>query len=282
MSSPRLSTWPRAVIISAVFIAPAVLPAASLAQPTPPAATQSNPRAGDAEAVDEGKYLFKGRCAVCHGMDAKGYRGTDLTTDDWVHGGGDAQIFRSISRGIPGTEMPAANMREDEIWAVVAYLRTLASPASAGEMRGDATRGEELFWSRAKGNCGQCHMVQGKGGRLGPALSRIGASRSIGALEREIRRPAEVVPVGFETVTLVKPDGTKLRGARKNEDTFSVQVMTFDEQVHSFFKRDLKEVIEEKESLMPAYGPERLTPAELDDVIRYLKTLRGSSQASNP
>lgn len=265
-----------------LLIACAVVALPAHAQVAREGEERTNPRANDAKAIEEGKYLFRGRCAVCHGMDAKGYRGTDLTSGEWVHGGTDGQLFRTLSRGIPGSEMPATGLDEDDAWAVIAYLRTLAAPNAAAAPRGDATRGEDVFWARNKGNCGQCHMVQGRGGRLGPNLSRIGAARSLAALEREVRRPHELVPVGYETVTVVTRDGRKLRGARKNEDTFSVQIMTFNEELLSFNKRDVTQVIEEKESLMPVYSAERLPAADFDDLLRYLKTLRGSSSASQP
>lgn len=237
----------------------------------------TNPLAGKAEAIDGGKNIFRGRCGVCHGIDAKGYRGSDLTSGDWVHGGTDAQIFKTISEGVPGTEMPSnPNMSADEIWMVMAYLRTLASAAGVAPARGDAVRGDQMFWAKEKGNCGQCHMIGARGGRVGPNLSRIGASRSVAALEREIRRPAEVVPVGFETITVVMKDGKRIRGLRKNEDTFSVQLMTGTEEVLSFMKNDVNEVIAEPErSLMPAFGPDRLNDSDLADVVRYLRTLRG-------
>jgi cytochrome c oxidase cbb3-type subunit III len=245
------------------------------AQPTTEATT--NPLAGDPKAIDAGKNIYRGRCGVCHGIDAKGYRGSDLTTGDWVHGGSDAQLFRTIARGVPGTEMPGnVNMSEEEIWMVIAYLRTLSAPGGAAVERGDAARGEQIYLAKDKGNCTQCHMIDGRGGRLGPNLSRIGASRSAAALEREIRRPAEVIPVGFETVTVVTADGRRIRGLRKNEDTFSVQIMTGSEELRSFFKRDVKEVVSDEQSMMPAFGPERLSDDELADVVRYLRTLRGT------
>jgi putative heme-binding domain-containing protein len=247
----------------------------ALAQPTTDKTT--NPLAGDARAIDAGKNIYRGRCGVCHGIDAKGYRGSDLTTGDWVHGGSDAQIFRTIARGVPGTEMPGhGNMSEDEVWMVIAYLRTLGAPGGAAAERGDAARGEQIYQAKDKGNCAQCHMIDGRGGRLGPNLSRIGASRSAAALEREIRRPGEVIPVGFETVTVIMPDGRKIRGLRKNEDTFSVQIMTGAEELRSFFKRDVKDVVAEEQSMMPAFGPDRLSDDELTDLVRYLRSLRGA------
>jgi putative heme-binding domain-containing protein len=263
------------VIILTALLGPCLAAPLVFAQATTDATT--NPLGGDAKAIDAGKNIYRGRCAVCHGIDAKGYRGSDLTTGDWVHGGSDPQIFRTVARGITGTEMPGnGNMSAEEIWMVVAYLRTLSAPGTPRVERGDAARGEQLYQAKNKGNCGQCHMVDGRGGRLGPNLSRIGAARSVAALEREIRRPSEVIPVGFETVTVVLADGRRVRGVRKNEDTFSVQIMTGTEELRSFFKRDVKEVVPDDQSLMPAYGPERLTDDELADVVRYLRTLRGT------
>jgi len=237
---------------------------------------RTNPLQGNPTALKQGQNIYRGRCAVCHGIDAKGYRGSDLTTGDWVHGGSDAQIFQTIRAGVAGTEMPGhGNMSEEEIWMVITYLRTLSAPGGPAPERGDAARGEQLFWARDRGNCGQCHMVGPRGGRIGPNLTRIGAARSVAALEREIRRPAEVIPVGFETVTIVTKDGKRIRGARKNEDTFSVQIMTASEDILSFSKKDVEVVPELERSLMPAYGPERLGDGDLADVVRYLRSLRG-------
>jgi putative heme-binding domain-containing protein len=238
--------------------------------------TGPNPLAGNAEAIHQGRNIFRGRCAVCHGIDAKGYRGSDLTTGEWVHGGSDAKLFTTISGGVPGTEMPGnVNMSPEEVWMVVAYLRTLVDAGTPSPARGDANRGERLFWAKGATNCGQCHMIGGRGGRLGPNLSRIGAARSASALAREIRNPKEVIPVGYETITVVPRDNRRIRGVRKNEDTFSVQLMTASEEILTFLKRDLVEVVPDEQSLMPAYGPERVSDAELDDLVRYLKTLTG-------
>ncbi len=241
---------------------------------------RDNPLQGNATAIKQGQNIYRGRCGVCHGIDAKGYRGSDLTTGDWVHGGTDPQIFKTIRTGVPGTEMPGnPNMSEEEIWMVISYLRTLSAPGGAPVERGDAGRGEQIFWAKDGGNCGQCHMIGARGGRIGPNLSRIGAARSAAALEREIRRPAEVIPVGFETVTVVTKDGRRIRGARKNEDTFSVQIMTANEEIQSFSKKDVEVVPELERSLMPTYGPERLNTGDLDDLVRYLRSLRGERGA---
>jgi putative heme-binding domain-containing protein len=123
--------------------------------------------------------------------------------------------------------------------------------------------------------CASCHRVAGRGGRIGPDLTRIGVARSRAALVREIRTPSEWVPPAYETVTLVTKDGQRLRGAKKNEDVFSIQVMDTRERIQGYAKANLQEVIYEKTSLMPAFPPSRLNDSDLSDLVGYLTTLRG-------
>jgi len=259
----RTATWLAAAVV-------VVASGAITAQQGEPA----NPLQGNAQAIDQGQQLFRLSCASCHGLNAKGLRGPDLTTGQWTRGGSDAQLFRTIMQGIPGTDMPGAQLADatpDQVWAVIAYLRTLSGPASEEDQRGDARNGETLFWGKAA--CGQCHMVRGRGGRLGPDLSRIGTTRSRAALIKEIRTPSGAFTDGYWPVTVVARDGRRTRGVRKNEDPFSLQIMDTSERLLSFDQSDLREVVREPRSLMPDYGADRLTDAELDDVIRYLRSL---------
>src|SRR4030095_7694701 len=85
---------------------------------------QTNPLQGNAQAIDQGQQLFRLSCASCHGLNAKGMRGPDLTTGQWARGGTDAQLFRTIMQGIPRTDMPGAQNADatpDQVWAVIAY-----------------------------------------------------------------------------------------------------------------------------------------------------------------
>ena len=118
-------------------------------------------------------------------------------------------------------------------------------------------------------------MVNGKGGRLGPDLSSIGTSRSAASLADSIRDPVKEIPMGYKTITVITMDGKRITGVRKNEDTFSIQLMSPNEKLYLLLKRDLKEVIYNNNSLMPPYGPEVLCQEELEDLLSYLDALRG-------
>jgi putative heme-binding domain-containing protein len=250
------------------------------APPVPPGPPRSeslpanNPHAGNKESIRNGMTLFKWRCGECHGLDATGYRGPDLTAAI-AAGMPDERMFRVIRLGVPGTEMPASNASDDEVLQVMAYLRNLNTVAPPETPIGNVEHGQQLF----NAQCTSCHRVAGKGGRLGPDLTRIGVARSRAALVREIRTPAEVIAPGYEAVTVVTKDGQKVRGAKKNEDVFSIQVMDSRERLQGYLKANVQDVVYEKASLMPPYTPQRLNDNDLNDLIGYLTTLRGADVA---
>jgi len=230
-----------------------------------------NPFEGDAAAVRSGMGLFRARCADCHGMDARGVRGPDIT-QVWVSGRTDDGLFTTIKNGIPGTEMPPQpRLFDHETWQILAYLKTLAPSSRPGPARGDAENGRKIY----QANCVGCHRVNGGGGRLGPDLSRIGAARSREVLELRIRGGVEGFLPGYEPVTLTPQTGEAVVGVKKNEDLFSVQIMDTRERIQGYDKTSLKEMQNNPRSAMPPFGSNRISDTELDDLIRYLQTLRG-------
>jgi putative heme-binding domain-containing protein len=250
-----------------VLVALIVSGASGLAQTGP----TTNPFRGNADAIQRGQGLYRARCANCHGMDARGVRGPDLTVV-WGTAAADERIFTIVRQGIPGTEMPAANVRatDDDIWRTLAYLRTLGAQAPAVARQGNAENGEKIFWSM----CGGCHRIDDRGGRLGPDLTRIGAARARAALERQIRGAVEDIRAGYEPVALTTATGQRLRGVKKNEDLFSVQIMDTRERIQGYNKSDLKDVADESRSAMPVYGPDRLNDSDMADLLQFLGSLK--------
>ena len=86
----------------------------------------TNPFAGNTEAAKEGRSLFlKTGCYACHGHEAEGAVGPDLTDDEWIYQPTDAMIFNTISKGRPGTVMApfGDQLKPEEIWKIVEFLR---------------------------------------------------------------------------------------------------------------------------------------------------------------
>jgi mono/diheme cytochrome c family protein len=90
--------------------------------------------------VKEGAGLFRGAglCYACHGPDAKGDIGPNLTDATWLHSTGSyAEIVQQITTGVPaeqsksGIMMPpkgASTITDAQVKAVAAYVWTLSQP----------------------------------------------------------------------------------------------------------------------------------------------------------
>jgi putative heme-binding domain-containing protein len=193
-----------------------------------------------------------------------------------------------LRSGIPGTEMPAlaaSEVADQPLRALAAYvlaLRTKIGPVAADK----AGRGAELF--RTKGNCMDCHRVNGEGSASGPDLSDIGRHRDPQRLRQAVVDPASAIYDSFEGYrwTILIPDnyvmvevltraGERVKGSRLNEDAFSMQIRDEKGRIRSFLKSDLAELRKYGSTTpMPAYK-DIFSTDELDDLVGYLSGLRG-------
>jgi putative heme-binding domain-containing protein len=256
-------------------------------------AQDKNPLAKDSNAAKLGEFEFRANCAFCHGLGARGGgRGPDLTRAQKKHGNSDADLFRTINEGVPGTAMPpngatqqGVGMTEEEIWQVISYIRSVQVKSSA-EATGNAAHGKELFSGSAA--CATCHMMEGKGGRLGPDLTATGTARSVDYIIDSVRNPSRRLAQGiseamkefsqeYETVTVVDDHGQKFQGVVLNEDNFTLQMIDTREQLHLFEKEKLHSLEKSRESLMPKYDEKMLPEKDLQDIVAYLLS-QGSSK----
>src|SRR6266404_3991437 len=256
-------------------------------------AQEKNPFSGDAKVAKLGESQFRANCAFCHGLGARGGgRGPDLTRTQKKHGNSDADLFRTINEGVPGTAMPqngatqqGVGMTEEEIWQVISYIRIVQVKTPA-QPAGNAAHGKELFAGSAA--CATCHMIQGKGGRLGPDLTGTGSARSMEYIVDSVRNPSRRLAQGiseamkefsqeYETVTVLDERGQKFEGVVLNEDNFTLQMLDTREQLHLFEKDKMRSVAKSRESLMPKYDDKMLPEKDLQDIIAYLLS-QGSSK----
>ena len=251
-------------------------------------AEDKNPMAGNPKAAKAGEYEFRINCALCHGLGARGGgRGPDLTRAQKRFAHNDAEMFQIISNGIPGTAMPAngtngqgVGMTDEEIWQIITYIRS--QEVKAGNPMRNAAHGKDLFYGDA--NCSLCHMVGGKGGRFGPELTGVGGSRTRSAIIDSVRNPSRRLawglteatkefPEEYESVTAITEDGKEIKGVTLNEDSFSVQIMDQNEQIHLLEKDKLRSFRKSRQSAMPQYGTDVLSDKDLNDIVAYLISL---------
>ena len=103
-----------------------------------------NPLTGTAQNVAEGKAAFGHYCIVCHGLDGQNtgvpFAETlsppvpSLASKD-VQRYSDGQLKWIVENGVAPSGMPASRgiLSDDEMWAIVVYIRHLPPPGSLGE-----------------------------------------------------------------------------------------------------------------------------------------------------
>jgi PQQ-dependent dehydrogenase (methanol/ethanol family) len=274
----------RRLLAVLLALAAAVAGAAGATQNAP--APLRNPLAGDAAAVSSGRVLFNQTCQACHGPAGEGSdRGPLLAVATFVHGNTDADLFRSVRAGIRGTQMPSfAALSDTAIWQLVAFVRAL-QPATRGDGSqapsiGDAATGQTLFVGRA--GCANCHEVNGRGGIVGPDLSNAGRL-SPAALHQAIVDPGN--PSGLAgrgsrgrgsggAVRVIMKDGREIRGVRRNEDTFSLQMVDESGQLQLLDKPTAASV-SDIGTLHPREYGVRFSGSEIADLVAYLRLQNG-------
>ena len=110
---------------------------AHAAQANAAAVALKNPVPASAESVAAGKQTYQRRCASCHGSNGEGGLGNDLVGPApnlvdamWDHGSTDGEIFTNIKNGIGPDFMMVPwkdELKDEEIWNVVNYVRSLAT-----------------------------------------------------------------------------------------------------------------------------------------------------------
>ena len=83
-----------------------------------------NPYA-DSEHIQLGKKLYMSAgCIACHGGNARGAVGPDLTDDEWLRPFSLQMVHDTIANGRSGTLMSPfkGDLTEEQIWSLVSYI----------------------------------------------------------------------------------------------------------------------------------------------------------------
>ena len=251
----RLTRFPAIPVLFCLFI--------------PLAAAQQRYLSSD---VETGSKLYRNNCFACHGPEGNSIPGVDFRRGQFKRASTDEDLLRVIVTGVPGTAMPPTSVNDSARLALVAYIRSMHDSAASAMGSGDPARGQALF--EHQGGCLTCHRVNGKGSRVAPDLSEVGAIRTAEYLERSILAPNESVLPEHRMVRAVTRQGVVITGRRLNEDTHTIQLIDQEERLRSLDKSELKEYAILTTSSMPSYKG-KFNPAELADVVTYLLSLKG-------
>ena len=145
-------------------------------------------------------------------------------------------------------------------------------PLVAGE--GDRESGRRLFFSPVGARCSVCHQYNGRGGKIGPDLSRLSAQSSREKIVESILQPRLEVAPRYQPWVLVTDDGRSFTGLRVPQGGDNGQERYYNANGDLF--ELASDTIEERRasevSLMPAGLEKILTVDDLHDLVTFLTT----------
>jgi putative heme-binding domain-containing protein len=225
-----------------------------------------------------GQQIFDSTCASCHGLDGRGgERAPDIATRPEIMRLSDQDLLKVLRSGIPEKGMPPfAALGAAKLSALLSYIRSLQGKGTAMPVLGNTEKGRELYWGKT--GCSECHMLNGAGGFLGPDLSKYGENHSVAEIHAAIVKPEKVPGTRGHVVDVTAKDGKMFSGLVRNEDNFSLQLLSLDGTFHFFSKSDLAAINFRQQSLMPADYGSKLSAADLDALAAYLASLARTKQ----
>jgi uncharacterized protein len=183
---------------------------------------------------------------------------SDLPAEIWL------QLRRSRSREIGDLARSLDTSRvSSDMEATLAKIRPLTDQA------GDIGNGKAVF----EKNCAVCHIMDGKGAKIGPDLTGIGA-RAKADFFIDIIDPNRSVEANYRLWTVTTKDDESYSGRLDSETQTSIEILDLAGLKHLVQRKDIKALEVSPLSIMPG-GFENLPPKDLADLFEYM----GASKA---
>lgn len=158
-------------------------------------------------------------------------------------------------------------------------LSQAAGPRPGGEEqwhsalagRGDPAEGERVFFHPDGPRCFTCHRVDGRGGRIGPDLSKIGASLSRDKLINSVLKPSKEIAPQFVAWSIVTRDGKERTGLIVEEGPHStITLADAQGRLETVNRQEVEERHALATSIMPEHLEDLMTVREFRDLLAFL------------
>jgi len=138
---------------------------------------------------------------------------------------------------------------------------------------GDAKRGRQVFFGR-RASCSACHLVKGKGGKIGPDLSTVGSRRDRRDLLEAVLYPSASLSRGYESYTLATSSGRVVSGLIERETADRIEIRTADQRIQRIARDEIEQMRPSNISIMPQGLERTLSRDELRDLAAFLMSLK--------
>jgi putative heme-binding domain-containing protein len=148
-----------------------------------------------------------------------------------------------------------------------AYLESLK--AELAPLKANPSLGRFVFSSK-KAGCAACHRVEGKGGQIGPDLSKLGLFRTPAEILESIVFPSLTIAPEYRTYQIHMRDGRQLTGLITWETPEAVSLRTVQLTEVRISRKDIEDLSPAAVSLMPDGLERTLSRQELRDLVEFL------------
>jgi putative heme-binding domain-containing protein len=180
-----------------------------------------------------------------------------------------------VLRGYPEQVRDRARTLREKLTArhkgQAAYLARLT--ADLDRLRGDPDAGQEVFLSSQVG-CYGCHRAVGRGGDVGPDLSRIGRFRTRAELLESIVFPSLTIAPEYRPYQVAVKDGRMVTGLIVRDTTEALHLRTTDLAEVRVARKDVETITPSAVSLMPEGLEKTMTRQQLCDLLEFLRRQR--------
>lgn len=209
-------------------------------------------------------------------------------------------IVKGYDKIMPRVFDPPIMLSREKILAVIAYLQTLGGEADVNAVMKykdkipeaskkkvkpwvppvvvDAKEGEAVFFDETRQvTCGKCHVVNGRGKKVGPELSGIGAIQTPEYFIESILTPSAKIVKGYETMYIITTDGIPYNGLIKSETDEEIVLLKEESgEIEEVVipKSDIEEMKKQEVSIMPGNIGELLSVRDFYGIISFLQSLK--------
>jgi len=170
-------------------------------------------------------------------------------------------LLTAALRTAGGITTGPRKLSDEEMQQMIVGVRELGNPV----------RGEEIF-RREDVACLKCHAIAGAGGKVGPDLVSIGGSAQIDYLIDSLLVPNKKVKENYNTLVIVTDKGKVHTGVKIRESARELVLRDAEDNEVVILRSSIDERADGT-SLMPAGLTEKLTDAELMDLVQFMSQL---------
>lgn len=198
-------------------------------------------------------------------------------------GGGEEYVIKLLTQGmIPKEYIPFAVEGPANAWRkpikekAKEYLAQsqvdlpVYNTANIIAQSGNVENGKAVFQK----TCSTCHQVHNEGVAFGPGLDEIGSKYGKDGILTSILEPSKAINFGYEGEQIITTNGGIYVGLKISETNEAIVLKSVGGQQESIDKKEIKERIAIRQSLMTPNLYQNMSEQELVDLVEYLASLK--------